>query len=104
MSDDKRTTGIACPDCGTTANTVTDSRARALHSYIRRRRKCLGCSKRFSTHERVIGEGAGTFLLTESGRLIPFNLDVDIVAEKVGSELSRTAAEVLRAYLIEVLR
>ncbi|MEK6760492.1 MAG: transcriptional regulator NrdR [Nanoarchaeota archaeon] len=40
-----------CPYCGNTASKVTDKRG-SPHG-IRRRRECLKCAKRFTTHEKI---------------------------------------------------
>lgn len=45
------TTGIACPSCGSTDSSVTDSRPRV--GLIYRRRKCDRCEHRFATKERA---------------------------------------------------
>lgn len=41
--------GIVCPECGSTQNVVLDSRP--ADGRVRRRRKCVRCSGRFTTHE-----------------------------------------------------
>lgn len=40
-----------CPYCGNTSLRVTDKRASPFG--IRRRRECLKCKKRFTTHEKI---------------------------------------------------
>ena len=42
---------MKCPHCGYEDSKVIDSRD--VNEAIRRRRECLGCGLRFSTHERV---------------------------------------------------
>ena len=42
---------MRCPHCGHEDSKVTDSRA--IDDSIRRRRECLGCGFRFTTHERI---------------------------------------------------
>ncbi len=44
---------MKCPFCGRGDNHVIDSREVREGSEIRRRRECLGCGRRFTTHERV---------------------------------------------------
>lgn len=44
---------MKCPFCGVDDNKVVDSRSDAEGSIIRRRRVCLNCQKRFTTHEQV---------------------------------------------------
>lgn len=42
---------IKCPYCSNTSSKVTDKRA-SPHG-VRRRRECLKCEKRFTTHEKI---------------------------------------------------
>ena len=46
---------MLCPECGSTESTVTDSRPRGVDKipYIYRRRRCLDCKYKFTTHEIV---------------------------------------------------
>ena len=44
---------MRCPYCKKTDDKVIDSRSTADGITIRRRRECLGCSRRFTTYERV---------------------------------------------------
>ena len=44
---------MRCLYCGYTDSKVTDSRFTPFDNTIRRRRECLQCGKRFTTHERV---------------------------------------------------
>jgi transcriptional repressor NrdR len=44
---------MKCPFCGYTENKVIDSRISKDGKAVRRRRECLGCSKRFTTYEYV---------------------------------------------------
>ena len=44
---------MKCPFCGHSESKVVDSRPAEEGSSIRRRRECLGCSKRFTTYETV---------------------------------------------------
>lgn len=46
---------LRCPLCGAQQGTVViDSRGQAAGRRIRRRRKCLKCSGRFTTHEVLL--------------------------------------------------
>jgi Transcriptional repressor NrdR-like, N-terminal domain len=48
-------TGLRCPQCQRRAgNTVVDSRATHDGSWVRRRRQCLACQARFTTHETFV--------------------------------------------------
>ncbi|MCH5298667.1 MAG: transcriptional repressor NrdR [Ruminococcus sp.] len=44
---------MKCPYCGYTESKVIDSRAADDNERIRRRRECLKCGKRFTTHEII---------------------------------------------------
>jgi len=44
---------MKCPFCGHLEDKVIDSRAAGTGDVIRRRRECEGCSRRFTTYERV---------------------------------------------------
>jgi len=44
---------MKCPFCGADETTVADTRTNDDGNIIRRRRRCLSCDKRFSTHERA---------------------------------------------------
>ena len=44
---------MKCPFCGDAENKVIDSRISKDGKAIRRRRECMGCSRRFTTYEYV---------------------------------------------------
>src|SRR5690349_15963867 len=44
---------MKCPFCGGTDTQVVDSRVSEAGDSIRRRRRCQGCQKRFTTYETV---------------------------------------------------
>ena len=44
---------MKCPFCAELENKVIDSRLSNQGAVIRRRRECLGCTRRFTTYERV---------------------------------------------------
>jgi transcriptional repressor NrdR len=44
---------MKCPFCGHVEDKVVDSRESKEGEVIRRRRECLGCSKRFTSYERI---------------------------------------------------
>ena len=44
---------MKCPFCAEVENKVIDSRLSNQGAVIRRRRECFGCSRRFTTYERV---------------------------------------------------
>ena len=44
---------MKCPFCGNSETQVIDSRVSEAGDSIRRRRRCIGCQKRFTTYETV---------------------------------------------------
>ncbi|MDI9472985.1 MAG: transcriptional repressor NrdR [Tissierellia bacterium] len=44
---------MRCPYCNAPESKVTDSRSGEDKSFIRRRRECLDCGRRFTTYERI---------------------------------------------------
>ena len=62
---------VRCPYCGHEELKVVDSRDSDTGEAIRRRRECLGCSKRFTTYERV--ENIPFFVIKKDGRREDFN-------------------------------
>jgi transcriptional repressor NrdR len=44
---------VKCPFCGSAETQVVDSRVSEAGDSIRRRRRCVGCQKRFTTYETV---------------------------------------------------
>jgi transcriptional repressor NrdR len=42
---------MKCPFCGTLDSQVIDSRVNESGDSVRRRRRCIGCNKRFTTYE-----------------------------------------------------
>lgn len=63
-----------CPYCQTDNDKVIDSRSSDAGKVIRRRRECLGCSKRFTTYERV-EELSKLFVIKRDGSRVPFDRD-----------------------------
>jgi len=62
---------MKCPYCGGLESRVIDSRA--LNEGVRRRRKCLSCSARFTTYERI--QPHSIFVVKKDGRREEFNRD-----------------------------
>jgi len=62
---------MRCPFCGYPEDKVVDSRASREGRDIRRRRECLGCSRRFTTYERV--EAAAPLVVKKDGSRAPFD-------------------------------
>jgi transcriptional repressor NrdR len=62
---------MRCPFCGTFDNRVIDSRLSQGGEVTRRRRECEGCSRRYTTYERV--EQSLPMVLKKDGRRQPFD-------------------------------
>ena len=62
---------MKCPYCGNPEDKVIDSRTSKEGDSIRRRRECLGCSKRFTSYERV--EDLVPLVVKKDGRREPFD-------------------------------
>ena len=60
---------MKCPLCGADESKVIDSRS--IGDGIRRRRQCLKCDSRFTTHERA--QPKGIFIIKKDGRREEFN-------------------------------
>ena len=61
---------MRCPYCGNKNDSVIDSRSSKNGSSVRRRRKCLKCTKRFTTYEYV--ERVPLMVVKKDGRREPF--------------------------------
>jgi transcriptional repressor NrdR len=72
---------MKCPFCGEIDNKVIDSRLSKNESMIRRRRECISCNKRFTTHEHI--EEIPLVIVKKDGRRELFN------REKVRSGIKR---------------
>jgi transcriptional repressor NrdR len=62
---------MRCPHCGHLEDKVVDSREAGDGQATRRRRECLGCSRRFTTYERI--EEILPSVVKKDGRREPFD-------------------------------
>lgn len=62
---------MKCPACGYKDTKVVDSRENAEATSTRRRRECLKCFKRFTTHEYV--EQVSLMIVKKDGRRQPYD-------------------------------
>ncbi|HEY5600940.1 MAG TPA: transcriptional regulator NrdR [Patescibacteria group bacterium] len=62
---------MICPFCTSTKDKVVDSRESDDGRVIRRRRECLKCAKRYTTHERV--ETLDLLVIKKDGQREPFD-------------------------------
>ena len=61
---------MKCPKCGNDDDKVLDSRSSKEGAIIRRRRECLKCGARFTTHEEI--DSGEFFVVKRDGRREPF--------------------------------
>lgn len=62
-----------CPECGNLEDKVVETRESKDGKYIRRRRECLKCERRFTTYEKI--EGIPLMVEKKDGRREEFDLD-----------------------------
>lgn len=62
-----------CPACGNIKDKVVETRESKDGDYIRRRRECLGCGKRFTTYEKI--EEIPLMIVKKDGRREVFDKD-----------------------------
>ncbi|MDA8416104.1 MAG: transcriptional regulator NrdR [Betaproteobacteria bacterium] len=96
---------MKCPFCGTFDSQVIDSRVADTGDSIRRRRRCLGCNRRFTTYEVV--EVRLPQVVKQGGQREDFNMDKVRVSLKralhkrpVPSERVEAALERIRQYVL----
>ncbi len=65
---------MLCPYCSADNDKVIDSRASEGGRVIRRRRECIGCSRRFTTYERV-EHTTRLIVIKRDGTRQPFSRD-----------------------------
>lgn len=64
---------MKCPDCGKIEDKVIETRESRDGQYIRRRRECLDCGKRFTTYEKL--EDIHLMVVKKDGRREEFDTD-----------------------------
>ena len=62
---------MKCPFCGSTDTQVVETRVAEDGDFIRRRRQCAGCEKRFTTYERP--DVAFPAIVKKDGRRIEYD-------------------------------
>lgn len=62
---------MRCPKCGHLEDKVVDSRSVREEAAIRRRRQCMACEHRFTTHEQIIRDELR--VIKRDGRREAFN-------------------------------
>lgn len=64
---------MRCPDCGNFEDKVIETRESKEKNYIRRRRECLQCQKRFTTYEKL--ETIPLLVVKKDGRREDFEIE-----------------------------
>ncbi len=64
---------MICPECKNIEDKVVETRESKDGKYIRRRRECLNCGRRFTTYEKI--EGIPLMVEKKDGRREEFDLD-----------------------------
>lgn len=67
-----RVSDVRCPFCKEDKDKVIDSRSSEAGRVIRRRRQCLGCSRRFTTYEKI-GEGFKLNVVKRDAGRVPYD-------------------------------
>lgn len=64
---------MKCPECRNINDKVVETRENRDGNYIRRRRECLECKKRFTTYEKI--EDVPLMVVKKDGRREGFDID-----------------------------
>ena len=91
---------MRCPFCKRDDSKVLDSRESAEGTVTRRRRECLGCRKRFTTHERV--EELMPLVVKKDGRREPYDREKLISGLQKAVEKRPVSMDQLEALVAEV--
>lgn len=93
---------MRCPFCGILENKVIDSRLSGAGEVTRRRRECEGCSRRYTTYERV--EQSLPLILKKDGRRQPFDPDKLLAGLQRSCAKRDVSADTLERVVSEVSR
>jgi transcriptional repressor NrdR len=91
-----------CPYCGSKDSEVVETRESSDMDTIRRRRTCLGCSKRFTTYERV--EHVQLIVIKKDGKREQFEREKLKSGILKACEKTTIPAEVIEKMVHEVSR
>lgn len=84
---------MKCPFCGNIEDKVIDSRINKNGISIRRRRECLSCKRRFTTHERI--EETFPSIIKKDGRREPFDRTKILIGMKKACEKRPISIELI---------
>jgi transcriptional repressor NrdR len=93
---------VKCPFCGTLDNRVIDSRLSQGGEVTRRRRECDGCTRRYTTYERV--EQVLPFVVKKDGRREPFDRIKVLAGVRRACEKRAVSSESLEQLLDDIER
>jgi transcriptional repressor NrdR len=93
---------MRCPFCSATEDKVVDTRPSDNEQIIRRRRECVGCSRRFTTYERI--EEVLPLVIKKDGRREPYDRAKLMAGLKRACAKRPVAMERLEKILDEVER
>lgn len=92
---------MRCPYCGVNDDKVIDSRAADGGASIRRRRQCLGCSKRFTTYE-VVETTVKLAVIKKDGSRVPYDKQKMLAGLQKACYKRQVSVEQLQAIVDEV--
>ncbi len=93
---------MKCPFCGGTDNKVIDSRMSKEGNAIRRRRKCILCSRRFTTYEYI--EEVPLMIIKKDKRREIFNKEKIRSGIQKACEKRNISMNVIEEYIDELER
>ena len=91
---------MKCPFCGHGEDKVVDSREE--DDYVRRRRECLKCERRYTTYERI--ESIPLMVVKKDGRREPFDRRKILVGVTKACEKRPVSMERLEEFTHEIER
>lgn len=93
---------MKCPFCGVVDNKVIDSRLSKDADTIRRRRECLGCTRRFTTYEHI--EDIPIMIIKKDGRREVFSPDKVRSGIKKACQKRNISMDVIEEFIDELER
>ena len=93
---------MKCPFCREINNKVIDSRLSRDGNVIRRRRECIECSRRFTTHEHI--EEIPIMIIKKDGRREAFNRDKVSSGMKRACEKRNISINVIEEFIDDLER
>ena len=92
---------MKCPYCSSEEDKVIDSRTGKDGSSVRRRRECLKCSKRYTTHEYI--EKIPLTVIKRDDRREPFDRQKLIQGIRIASSKRPVSVDTLEQLIDEVI-